>query len=147
MNTFASKAIALTVLAIDQAHAAQTCNALALGGGGSRGAYQAGAIHALMREGNPADYAWDVVTGISVGSVNATGLGMFAPEDGLTMSDFVKTTWDNLQSCNVYECCAFRRGAFLSIDPLTEFMEDTISNNLDGQFKRKTTIGLTRDID
>ena len=34
----------------------ESCLALALNGGGSKGAYQAGAIYGFMHEGNPDDF-------------------------------------------------------------------------------------------
>jgi NTE family protein len=46
-------------------------NALVLGGGGSRGAYQFGAIKALKELG----YEYEIITGASVGALNALFLG------------------------------------------------------------------------
>ena len=46
-------------------------NALVLGGGGSRGAYQFGAIKALRELG----YEYEIITGSSVGALNALFLG------------------------------------------------------------------------
>ena len=43
--------------------------ALVLAGGGTRGSYQNGAIHALRRLGKD---DWDIVTGTSIGALNAT---------------------------------------------------------------------------
>lgn len=48
--------------------------ALVLSGGGSHGAWQAGAISALASH-----YKYDVIIGTSVGSVNAAGLSLFGP--------------------------------------------------------------------
>jgi len=50
---------------------------LALSGGGSKGAYEAGVIYGLVNNGNPEDFQWDAVTGVSVGSINAAGLALF----------------------------------------------------------------------
>jgi predicted acylesterase/phospholipase RssA len=59
------------------------CHALALGGGGNNGAWEAGVIWGLMNYGNPKDYEWDVLTGISVGSINSSYLSAWEPKDGL----------------------------------------------------------------
>ena len=62
------------------------CKALALSGGGSKGAYEAGVIYGLMHEGDPADYDWDVITGVSVGAINTAAIAMWDKADGLAMS-------------------------------------------------------------
>jgi len=49
--------------------------ALVLSGGGSHGAWQAGAIKALAT-----NHKYDVIIGTSVGAVNAAGLSMFGPD-------------------------------------------------------------------
>jgi len=55
-------------------HAKDHCRALALSGGGSNGAWEAGVIWGLINYGNPADFEWDVITGVSAGSWNAAML-------------------------------------------------------------------------
>ncbi len=60
---------------------------IALGGGGARGAYQAGAIKALKEHGYLDDF--DAVSGVSVGSLNASLLSMhdFDAIDALWLSN------------------------------------------------------------
>ena len=41
------------------------CRALVLSGGSNNGAWEAGVIWGLTHYGNPADFAWDTVSGIS----------------------------------------------------------------------------------
>lgn len=53
---------------------AEYCRALALSGGGSNGSWEAGVIWGLVNYGNPDDYTWDVLTGVSAGSINTVGL-------------------------------------------------------------------------
>mmetsp|Transcript_39194 Transcript_39194/g.53225 ORF Transcript_39194/g.53225 Transcript_39194/m.53225 type:complete len:81 (-) Transcript_39194:850-1092(-) len=53
----------------------KTCHALALSGGGNKGAWEAGIVHGLMHQGNPKDYKYDVVSGVSAGSINAAYIG------------------------------------------------------------------------
>ena len=72
-----------------QAGVLDKCFALALNGGGAKGAYQAGAIYSFMHDGNPDDFQWDVVTGISGGAMNAGGMSVWAKEDGLKMSEWL----------------------------------------------------------
>jgi len=47
------------------------CRALALEGGGDKGAYEAGVLQAFAKLLDPEEITYDVVTGISVGALNA----------------------------------------------------------------------------
>lgn len=49
------------------------CRALVLSGGGTNGAWEAGVAWGLTHYGDPTDFEWDVVTGVSAGSVNTIG--------------------------------------------------------------------------
>ena len=77
---FRSQILAIAALAIDGATAADVCRALALSGGGANGAWEAGIFWGLVNYGDPADFAYDVVTGISAGAINTAGLAGFAPD-------------------------------------------------------------------
>ena len=57
------------------------CRALVLSGGATNGAWEAGILWGLANYGDPTDYHYDVVTGISAGAINAAGLAGWAPED------------------------------------------------------------------
>ena len=43
------------------------CRALVLSGGGSNGAWEAGVLWGLTHYGNPEDFAYDWISGISLG--------------------------------------------------------------------------------
>ena len=50
-----------------------------MSGGGSRGAFEAGALWGIHYTDNDTHaMEYDVVTGVSVGAVNAGGVGLFA---------------------------------------------------------------------
>ena len=51
-----------------------SCTALVLSGGGSNGAWEIGVLWGLVNYGNPDDFKYDVVSGISAGSINALAL-------------------------------------------------------------------------
>lgn len=51
------------------------CRALAMRGGGTKGAYEVGALKAMVDLLDPEDIMYDVVEGVSVGGLNA---GLFA---------------------------------------------------------------------
>jgi len=68
--------------------------ALCLSGGGSKGAYQIGAIQALLESGR----TWTSVHGISVGALNATWIAMHRPEEQAAAFPGLKSIWDNVHS-------------------------------------------------
>jgi NTE family protein len=60
------------------------CTAFVLGGGGSRGALQVGALRALLEAG----IVPDLLIGTSIGAVNAAGLALWGPDlDGIDALD------------------------------------------------------------
>lgn len=63
--------VAAAALTMGFAEAAKSCTGLALSGGGSNGAWEMGVLWGFMHYGDPADFKYDVVTGISAGSINA----------------------------------------------------------------------------
>ena len=80
------------------------CRALALEGGGSLGAYQAGALLALTQLLPGPDIEWNVVSGISTGSLNAGGVALFAMGQEVPMAQFIKEVWLSLNgTASVYE--------------------------------------------
>ena len=40
----------------------------------------------LYHYGNPKDFAYDVISGVSVGAINTAAMAGWAPEDGVAMS-------------------------------------------------------------
>ena len=60
-----------------------------MSGGGNNGAWEAGVMWGLAHYGNPEDYYWDVLTGISAGSINTAGSAGFFPSEVLEMTEFL----------------------------------------------------------
>ena len=91
-----------------------------------------------MHEGNPDDFQWDVVSGISGGAINACGMSVWAKEDGLAMSEWLSNEWENV--LRTHEVWKWWPGGIIAglttkpslVDdtPLTEF----IATNLFGAF-------------
>ena len=50
-----------------------------LSGGGSNGAWEVGVLWGFVHYGNPADFEWDYMTGISAGAINTAGFVGWAP--------------------------------------------------------------------
>jgi predicted acylesterase/phospholipase RssA len=59
------------------------CYAITLSGGGSEGAWEAGVIWGLVNYGDPKDFEWEQVTGISAGAINTAGMVGFRPDQGI----------------------------------------------------------------
>ena len=106
-------------------------NALVLGGGGSRGAYQVGAIRALKELG----YDFQIVTGASVGALNALFLGH-------KKYDLVQNMWTTIDFENVINHkytsknksletikAAFKNKG-LTLDPLEKLINENVEFDL-----------------
>lgn len=78
------------------------CRGLALSGGSNYGAWEAGIIWGLVNYGNPADFTWDVVSGVSAGSINTSATSVFATGDEVNMTQFVSDAWANLTSHDIW---------------------------------------------
>ena len=73
-----------------------------LSGGGSNGAFEAGVVWGFMHYGNPADFKWDVVSGVSAGSINTAGIAPWAIGDELAMSEWLSELWSTATSSMVW---------------------------------------------
>jgi predicted acylesterase/phospholipase RssA len=69
---------------------------LALNGGGSKGAYEAGVIYGLTHNGDPKDFEWDVVEGISAGAINASAFALWEVGDEVAMTEWISDMWNDL---------------------------------------------------
>ena len=83
--------------------AAERCKALVMSGGGSNGAWEAGVIHGLLHNGNPEDYNWNVVSGVSAGSINAALLSPWEIGDEVAASEYLTDKWLSLNNDDIYQ--------------------------------------------
>ena len=60
---------------------AATCKALAMSGGGSKGAFEMGVLYGMYHAKPGSDFDYDVVTGVSAGAINAGALSVFPKHD------------------------------------------------------------------
>lgn len=74
---------------------------LVLAGGGARGAYQAGVLKGIMEIYGKPDNPFGVMTGVSVGAINATALASRA-DDIHAGVQWLDDMWSNLHSSDVY---------------------------------------------
>jgi hypothetical protein len=63
------------------------CRAIALAGGGTRGAYEIGALKGMIDSMPDYEMAYDVMAGVSIGALTANTIGMFDIGDERTAID------------------------------------------------------------
>ena len=57
-----------------------------MSGGGSKGSYEAGVLFGLVNnDQDKSKYAYDVITGVSAGSINSVAVSLFVPGDEVNM--------------------------------------------------------------
>ena len=87
------------VLAHDHSDHYDKCRVLVLRGGGVHGAFEVGALKAFIEKLDPTDYAYDYLSGVSIGAINAAILALYPKgkeaEALLRLEDFYLTS--NLQ--------------------------------------------------
>lgn len=74
------------------------CLGLALEGGGSRGAYEAGVLYGLTNSTQAGNLQWNVVTGISIGALNAGIVALYPMGQEAAMSEFIVSYWKSFYS-------------------------------------------------
>ena len=139
--------LTLSLLLISLVSADDMCRALALSGGGAMGAYEAGALWGLYYAlENKTDMTYDVVTGVSAGSINMGGVALFDKGDEEELVKFLSFAWQNLTSDDVYknwwplsvvQGVMFHSGIFNN-QPLTDYLTELMLPKL--PFKRKYMI-------
>ena len=66
------------------------CRALSLSGGGAKGSFEAGALWQMARMLNGTDMEYDVLSGISVGAINAGGFAVYPKGQEVEATEFVR---------------------------------------------------------
>ena len=74
--------------------------ALVLSGGGSKGAYQAGALKYILGE---LRVNYDILCGVSVGAINCAFLSMFESGKEAESIDYLLGLWSKINNANIYK--------------------------------------------
>jgi len=74
----------------------QTCKILALSGGGAHGAFEVGVLNSIK------DHQWDIITGISAGSINAMFISLFNESSQIYAIEELKNLWFSLSDSSIY---------------------------------------------
>lgn len=125
------------------------CHALVIEGGGPRNAYSVGVLKAIVSLLSKEKRSYDVVSGMSMGAINAFIMGMHAPGDEENAVNEMLQFWQNLDSDKVYENWFFgyfegffTRSGLYNLEPFTQTVKDVVKKYNHG-FLRKFSIGLT----
>jgi len=84
------------------ANAKDTCTALVLAGGGSNGAWEAGVLWGLTHYGNPEDFAYDWITGVSAGAINTAALSGWPTGSEKEASEWLSYTMSTFTTHDIW---------------------------------------------
>jgi predicted acylesterase/phospholipase RssA len=133
---------------ISRVESKSKCYVLALEGGGDKGAYQAGSILGLVDNLKSGETEWDVVTGISVGSLNGIALASYELGKEKDAAEFLKSIWKNLKgNTDIYQNWwlgplygLLYKNSIYDTTPLRNLLDKIVSKS---DIKRKFVIGTT----
>ena len=74
------------------------CRGLVLSGGSNKAVWEAGVIWGLLHYGDPEEFAWDVISGISAGALNTGLMSVWAQGDEFAMSENLSAQWASITS-------------------------------------------------
>lgn len=125
----------------------KVCKVLSMSGGGAKGAYEAGALHTLVNTLEGPESHYDVISGVSVGSITAAGAALFGPDETKEMGDFIFNLWHNLTNDQVWRfwnssnpvAGLTTKGGFLDNQPLVNLIQ-RILNEHDCQLKKTVLV-------
>ena len=81
-------------VSIVEAQSSDTCTALVMSGGGAFGAWEAGVLWGMYyTDEDKSKFQYDVVSGVSAGSINGAAVATFAPGDEVNMLNTLTGKW------------------------------------------------------
>ena len=143
----ANSRVCLIVLLLSLASASDTCLALVMEGGGTHGAYEAGVLYSLTHNLPASEVAWNVISGISTGSLNAGQCAQFAYGDEQAMAQHLIDTWTMIQNQSMIAPpwpgstfhSLFHRPSLYTTEPLRQFLTSRMGSTV----LRNVTVGTT----
>ena len=91
-----------TITTVNAAADKDHCYALALSGGGTNAVWESGVFWGLTHYGNPDDFKYDVVTGISGGSINTGMISLFDIGDEVNASEKIAEIYTTLKNSMLF---------------------------------------------
>ena len=122
------------------------CRALVLSGGGNNGAWEAGVFYGLVNYSNPEDYAYDVITGVSAGSINTLAFSGWEKGKEIELAQWLSDLWKDLKTENVWQDWPIggkvagltTKSGAIDNSPLLNYLRGIASSFPD--FKRRVTL-------
>ncbi len=74
-----------------------------MSGGGDLGAYQFGVLKTLIYNLPEIETQWDVVSGVSAGTLNSASVAIFAQGEEKAYVDFAEALWERVTSADIFE--------------------------------------------
>ena len=100
----------------------------------------------LAHYGQPTDYYWDVVSGISAGAINTAGTAGWSPSEVVEMTEWLSEEWYSLRNSDVWLWrntgvvdAVFKEPSLLNDDPALEEIQYLMSFK-DG-YHRRVSVG------
>jgi len=124
------KAIICLALTAGVEAVGKSCKGLAMSGGGSKGAYEIGGLHGLVNNAPTNDhFDWDVVTGVSAGSLNTAIVTGFAKGDEMSMVEYASNLFANTANEDAYKNWKFG-GMIRGLTDKTGLLDNSPAYNL-----------------
>lgn len=119
--------------------------ALVLSGGGSKGAYQAGALQHIL--GNLGK-RYDIICGVSVGAINAAYLAQFSHGEELSAAEQLVKLWSNIKTTDIYkrwfpfgQWHALWQPSFFNSQPMIDLITRNINLDKIRETKKLVSVG------
>jgi len=119
-----------------------------MSGGGTLGAYEIGAVYGMyFNSEDKTKFEYDVITGVSAGSINTGGMGLFEVGDEENMLITLSKKWTELTTSQVFEnwfplgivTGVLHKTGVLNDAPLAKFVNDFF-DEYGGELKRKLVV-------
>jgi predicted acylesterase/phospholipase RssA len=127
---------------------ADKCRTLALEGGGAFGAYQAGGVICLIEGLSTEETAYDFITGVSVGSLNAAAFAQYAKGEEDSVAGLMSEVWESFTNnsmvytewpdTNLLEAVLTKPSLFTN-----QHLKDLVSQILVSPIVRKISVGTS----
>ena len=121
------------------------CRALVLGGGTDKGAFQAGAVQALIGLLPPGEATWDVISANGIGALNAIIIGQQAIGNEVVAGNNLRNFWAKFHKSQLYHSWFggllvgyYKKSGLYNNAP----MRDTFSKLITGPFQRFVAVGI-----
>ena len=122
------------------------CRALVLSGGSNNGAWETGVMWGLVHYGDPLDFTWDTVSGISAGAINTGGIATWPTGSEVEMTEWLSNRWTTITTQDIWTLrpggavdLIFREPSLLDDDPALATLRSIVDEK--GSIARRFTVG------